>query len=288
MKKFRKLILVFSVIILLIPSFETSAATKEVKLKVSTTYKIQKGEKLKLYVKGYKKSKKVKWKSSNKKIATVSNKGVVTGKKGGTCKITATISKKKYTVKVKVITGERTVYEEDVAPEKPQDRYESADITYTSINAEKKAMFEGQTFSLKITGTKKKINWKSTNENVATVSSSGIVTAKAPGKAKIVGSFEDGSYIYEHSCDITVTPVWMTSEDITKNYGATFIFYENSIHITGNASNDSLSGIVKSAHITDIPEDMEIDKIYGTNVTYKYDGTNLLFNVSDLYNLGIF
>lgn len=130
MKKFRKLILVFSVIILLIPAFETSAATKEVKLKVSTTYKIQKGEKLKLYVKGYKKSKKVKWKSSKKKVATVSKKGVVTGKKGGTCKITATIGKKKYTVKVKVITGERIVYEEDVAPEEPEDRYEMLDMEF--------------------------------------------------------------------------------------------------------------------------------------------------------------
>lgn len=130
MKKFRKLILVFSVIILLIPAFETSAATKEVKLKVSTTYKIQKGEKLKLYVKGYKKSKKVKWKSSKKKVATVSKKGVVTGKKGGTCKITATIGKKKYTVKVKVITGERIVYEEDVAPEEPKDRYEMLDMEF--------------------------------------------------------------------------------------------------------------------------------------------------------------
>lgn len=288
MKKFRKLILVFSVIILLIPSFETNAATKEVKLKVSTTYKIQKGEKLKLYVKGYKKSKRVKWKSSKKKVATVSKKGVVTGKKGGTCKITATIGKKKYMVKIRVIVGERTVYEKDVAPEEQEDRYDTADIVITSINAEKKTLFEGQTFSLKITGTKKKIKWKSTNENVATVSSSGIVTAKAPGKAKIIGSFEDGSYIYENSCTITVAPIWMTSKDITTNYGATFIYFENSIHITGEPSSDSLTGIVKSVLITDVPENMEIGKIYGTDATYKYDGTNLLFNVSDLYNLGIF
>ena len=287
MKKFRKLILVFSVIIFLIPSFETSAATKEVKLKLSTTYKIQKGEKLKLYVKGYKNSKKVKWKSSNKKIATVSKKGVVTGKKGGTCKITATIGKKKYTAKIKVIVGEKTVYEEDVSQEEQKDRYDNADFVITSINAEKKTLFEGQTFLLKITGTKKKIKWKSTNKNVATVSSSGKVTAKAPGKAKIIGSFEDGSYIYENSCDIKVTPLWMTSKDITKSYGATFIFLEDSIHITGDSSGNDMTGIVESVLITDIPKDMEIDKIYGTDATYKYDGTNFLFNVSDLHNLNI-
>ncbi len=53
-------------------------------------------------------SKAVTWKSSNKKIATVSSKGVVTGKKKGTVKITATSKKNKkvkktITIKVKQI-----------------------------------------------------------------------------------------------------------------------------------------------------------------------------------------
>ena len=44
-------------------------------------------------VKPNKATKKVKWKSSNKRIATVSNSGVVKAKRAGTVKITA-ISKK--------------------------------------------------------------------------------------------------------------------------------------------------------------------------------------------------
>ncbi len=51
--------------------------------------------------KGSKKVKSVKWKTSNAKVATV-KKGKVTAKKAGTAKITATVSKKKYTCKVTV------------------------------------------------------------------------------------------------------------------------------------------------------------------------------------------
>lgn len=43
---------------------------------------------------------KIKWKSSNKKVATVTSKGVVRGKKGGTCTITA--KRGKYTLKCKI------------------------------------------------------------------------------------------------------------------------------------------------------------------------------------------
>ncbi len=47
-------------------------------------------------------SAKVTWSSSNKAVATVSTKGVVSAKKAGTATITATVNKKKYTCKVTV------------------------------------------------------------------------------------------------------------------------------------------------------------------------------------------
>ena len=73
-----------------------NAAVKLSKKKATITA----GKTLKLKVKGTKK--KVKWKSSNKKVATVSKKGVVKGIKKGTCKITAKVGKKKLTCKVTV------------------------------------------------------------------------------------------------------------------------------------------------------------------------------------------
>lgn len=64
------------------------------------------GKKYTLKVNGTKQ--KVKWSSSNKAIATVSSKGVVTGKKAGSAKITAKVGSKKYICKVTVKKGGTT------------------------------------------------------------------------------------------------------------------------------------------------------------------------------------
>lgn len=63
---------------------------------------IRVGQKKKISVKTKPKKATIKWSSSKKKIATVSKKGVVTGKKVGTAKITAKSGKKKATCKVVV------------------------------------------------------------------------------------------------------------------------------------------------------------------------------------------
>lgn len=128
MKKSCSLILSL-VLILFLSSTTSQAATTSYRIKASVTHNIVKGEKLKLYVKGYKKSKKVKWKSSKKKVAKVNKKGVVTGKKLGTATITARIGKKKYKTKVRVwSTEENIVYENDISSEPEVDRYSFADM----------------------------------------------------------------------------------------------------------------------------------------------------------------
>lgn len=78
---------------------ETVEAATKVKLNC-TKKSIYEGDSFKLKVTGT--SKKVKWSSSNKKVATVSDKGNVKGIGEGTAKITATVSGKKYACKVTV------------------------------------------------------------------------------------------------------------------------------------------------------------------------------------------
>lgn len=103
--------------------------------------------------------KKVKWSSSNKKVATVSSKGKVTAKKVGTATITAKVGNKKYSCKIVV--------------ENPK------------MNCTSKKITVGQSFSLKVTGTTQKITWSTSNKKYATVSSKGKVTAKKAGKVTI-------------------------------------------------------------------------------------------------------
>lgn len=96
----RKLLCVLLTFTLLFP-FAPIQVNAKSKIKLNkTSIAINKGRSYKLKLKGTKR--KVKWRSSNKKIATVSKKGTVKGKANGYAKITAKVGKKKYTCKVYV------------------------------------------------------------------------------------------------------------------------------------------------------------------------------------------
>lgn len=70
----------------------------------------------------------------------------------------------------------------------------------TKINANKKTLYAGENYQLKITGTSNKIKWKSSNTKIATVSSSGKVNAIKKGTVKIIASIGNNKYI----CNIKV------------------------------------------------------------------------------------
>ena len=106
-QKIKGLISVALCLMLIIQSVNINAATK-VKINKKTT-SIYVGKTVQLKIIGTKK--KVKWKSSNKKVATVTSKGKVKGIKKGKAKIVATVNKKKYSCNV--IVNDRTT-ENDV------------------------------------------------------------------------------------------------------------------------------------------------------------------------------
>lgn len=63
------------------------------------------------------------------------------------------------------------------------------DVSASKISASSKSLSPGQTYTIKVSGTKKKVKWSSSNKKVATVSSKGKVKAKKVGKATITASF---------------------------------------------------------------------------------------------------
>ena len=126
---------------------------------------------------------KVTYSSSNKKVATVSSKGVIKAKKAGTAKITVKSGKKKVVVTVKV-TGVKT--------------------TNLSGVPAAKSVSKGKSFKIKAIATPKntdeKITFKSSNKKVATVTSKGVVKGLKKGTATI--TVQSGSK--KMTCKVTV------------------------------------------------------------------------------------
>lgn len=89
------------------PTEAKTVKAKKLKLK-KKKLSIKVGAKKTLKVTVKPKKAKLTWKSSNKKVATVTKKGVVKGKKKGTAKITVTSGKKKATCKVTVKKAAKT------------------------------------------------------------------------------------------------------------------------------------------------------------------------------------
>ncbi|MBE6775511.1 MAG: hypothetical protein E7543_04900 [Ruminococcaceae bacterium] len=130
----------------------------------------------------------VTWKSSDKKIAKVDKNGKVKALKKGTAVITCTsVDNPKVSATCIVNVKVRT---KDV-----------------SLSSEKLTIYTTQTKTLKATVTpsnasNKKVSWSSSDKSVATVSKSGKITAKKPGKTTITVKTKSGGY--KATCVVTV------------------------------------------------------------------------------------
>ena len=169
-----------------------------------TSVTLKKGNKLTLKATVYPKNannRAVVWKSSNKKVATVSSKGIVKAVGNGTATITVTAkdgSKKKASCKVNIgKTGsqKKRLITKIIFPHKEREMYSLPDNMakdYSIIPVIYSGNFsEPQIFPNDASN--QKLLWKSSNQKVAVVNSNGNVTAKSAGTAIITATATDGS-----------------------------------------------------------------------------------------------
>ncbi len=119
---------------------------------------------------------------------------------------------------IKAFTKLANLEPEDQEPEdeKPEN---IVNVTGVSLNKEKETIEVGDKINLVATikpnnATNKNVEWKSSDEKVATISKEGIITAITEGKTIITVTTEDGKYTA--NCEITVTKKTNTDDDIYK------------------------------------------------------------------------
>ncbi|MGN0163756.1 MAG: Ig-like domain-containing protein, partial [Candidatus Ornithomonoglobus sp.] len=129
------------------------------------------------------------WTSSDKEIASVNTNGVVTGKNMGTAAITVSCGSIKASCKVTVLDS-------------------TVKVTSVTLDKSDAGIVVNETVQLTASvlpedATNKDITWTSTNTNIASVSSSGLVTGVAEGTAQIRAVSDSNSACYA-VCDVTV------------------------------------------------------------------------------------
>lgn len=193
MKRLKSLSILLMALALCVSCLSVSTYAAQVRLNYSEV-SLFVGKSKTLKVKGTKN--KATWKSSNKKIATVSKTGKVLGKKAGTAVITATVGGNSYKCSVTV--------------KNPQ------------LNESKVTLAAGETFKLKVTGAKAK-SFRSSNKKVATVSDKGVITAKKSGSAVI--TVQTGSK--KLKCKIKVKKYVLNHSDLTLFHDPAHLFVQN-------------------------------------------------------------
>ena len=125
------------------------------------------------------------WKSSDTSVATVSEKGLVKGIKGGTTTIKLTVGNVSTSCSVTVLQPVTSIYINSNPTLGALETYQLSASVYPS-DANNKTLI-----------------WTSSDTAVATVSNTGLVTAIGKGTATITATATDGSEVYD-TCIVTV------------------------------------------------------------------------------------
>lgn len=135
---------------------------------------------------------KITWRSSNKKIATVSSKGLVKAKKEGACIIYADNLGKTYSCKVKV---------------KP-----------VKLSKQSLTMGIGHTEKLTLKNAEGTVKWGSSSEKVASVSSTGVITANKAGTCNIWAKYAGHTF----RCQVEVDSTYINVSKISLEAGSSY------------------------------------------------------------------
>jgi len=182
-------------------------------------------------------------------------------------------------------------------------------VTGVSLDQTSKSIIEGDEFQLTATvapddATDPSVSWSSSNEGVATVSSTGVVTGVAAGNATITVTTTDGGKTA--TCAVTVTANPYTRDNITVDalggtestgYSArgpvtisssaeykAFSAINNKVNIQLK-STDSVSGIITSK-TGGLVKSIRVEVASGTNQLDVYAKNTAYEAVTDLYGTG--
>ncbi|MDE5745653.1 MAG: Ig-like domain-containing protein [Paramuribaculum sp.] len=158
----------------------------------------------------------VTWSSSDEAVATISASGLVTANSVGTATITAsTVNGLKATCAITVVAA-------------------TVDAAGLTLNLEEAEIIETNTLQLTATvtpadATEKTVTWSSSDEAVATISASGLVTANSVGTATITASTVNG---LKATCAITVVAATVDAAGLTLNLEEAEIIENNTLQLT--------------------------------------------------------
>lgn len=173
--------------------------------------------------------KSVSWTSSNTMVASVSSSGMISALSPGEATITVTTNDGAKTATCKVNVKSKSIAVTGVTLNK---------TTLQLTIGQSEVLFETVSPS---DATDKSVSWESSNSSVATVSSSGLVTAKSTGEATITVKTNDGAKTA--TCMVTVSPISVTGVSLNKS---TLSMYENDTEtltatvIPSNATNKAV------------------------------------------------
>lgn len=116
------------------------------------------------------------------------------------------------------------------------------------LNKTKVTLIKGQSVTLKITGTSKKVTWSTSNKKVATVTSKGKVTAAGKGSATITAKVNGKKY----NCKVTVeTPaISKTSVSVQRYRTCTLKMSGTSQKVTWSTSNKDVATVNSKGKVT--------------------------------------